>query len=84
VYVMDYQKTFERVPHSWIIKSLEVIGINTKVISFTNNVTGYWRRRKLLHAENKLIKTEDIKIQFGIFQGDSLHDCNFYLPTPSH
>ena len=25
-----------------------------------------------LHTENKLIGTEDIKIQFGIFQGDSL------------
>jgi len=25
-----------------------------------------------LHTENKLIETEDIKIQCGIFQGDSL------------
>jgi len=25
-----------------------------------------------LHAENKLIETEDIKIQCGIFQGDSI------------
>jgi hypothetical protein len=31
---MDYQKAFDRVPHRWIIKSLEIIGINTKVISF--------------------------------------------------
>jgi hypothetical protein len=52
---IDYQKAFERVPHSWIIKFLDLIGINTKVISFTNNVMGYWRRRMLLHAENKLI-----------------------------
>jgi hypothetical protein len=34
----DYQKAFDRVPHSWIIKSLEVTGINTKVISFTKRV----------------------------------------------
>ena len=33
-----YQKAFDRVPHSWIIKSLELIGINNKVISFTKNV----------------------------------------------
>jgi len=25
-----------------------------------------------LHTENRLIKTEGIKIQYGIFQGDSL------------
>jgi hypothetical protein len=69
---IDYQKPFNRVPHSWIIKSLEIIGINTKVISFTKKVVGYWRIRMRLHAENKLIETEDIKIQCGIFQGNSL------------
>jgi hypothetical protein len=43
VYGMDYQKVFERVPHSWIIKSLELIGINNKVILFTKKVMSYWR-----------------------------------------
>jgi hypothetical protein len=28
---IDYQKAFDRVPHSWIIKSLELIGINNKL-----------------------------------------------------
>ena len=28
---IDYQKAFDMVPHSWIIKSLELIGINNKV-----------------------------------------------------
>jgi hypothetical protein len=28
----DYQKAFDRVPHSWIIKSPELIEINNKVI----------------------------------------------------
>ena len=37
----DYQKAFDRVPQIWIIKSLEIIGINTKVISFTKKVMGY-------------------------------------------
>ena len=32
----------------------------------------YWKTRMSLHAENKPIETEDIKIQCGIFQGDSL------------
>jgi len=67
VYGMDCQKAFDRVPHSWIIKSLEIIGINTKVISFKKKIMGYWRTRMRLHAENKLLETEDIKIQCGIF-----------------
>jgi hypothetical protein len=37
----DYQKMFDRVPHSWIIKSLELIGINNKVISYTKKVMAY-------------------------------------------
>ena len=66
-------------PHSWIIKSLELVGINTKVISFTKKVMTYWERRMCLHAENKLIETEDIKIQCEIFQGDSLSPLLFCI-----
>ena len=32
-----------------------------------------------LHAENKLIETEDIKIKCGIFQGDSLSSLLFCI-----
>jgi len=76
---IDYQKSFNRVPHSWIIKSLELTGINNKVISFTKKVVSYWRKRMRLHTENKLIETEDIKIQCGIFQGDSLSPLPFCI-----
>jgi hypothetical protein len=67
-----YQKAFDRVPHSWIIKSLELIAIDNKVISFTKKVMPHWRTRMCLHAEQKLIQTEDIKIECGLFKGDSL------------
>ena len=64
----DYHKAFESVPHSLIIKSLELIGINNKVILFTKKVTTYCKTRMCLHAENKPKETEDITIQCGIFQ----------------
>jgi len=76
---IDYQKGFDSMPHSWITKSLELIGINNKVISFTKKVVNYWNARVYLHAENKLIETEDIKIQCGIFQGDSLSPLLFCI-----
>ena len=76
---IDYQKAFDRVPHCWIIKSLELIGINNTVISFAKKVMTYWKTRMCLHAENKLIETEDIKIQCGIFQGDSLSPLPFCI-----
>jgi len=32
-----------------------------------------------LHAENELIETEDVKMQYGIFQGDSLSPLLFCI-----
>jgi len=74
---IDYQKAFDRVSHSWIIKSLELIGIYNKVISFTEKVMSYLRTRMCLHTENKLIETDDIKIKCEIFQADSLSPLKF-------
>ena len=38
-----------------------------------------WKTRVCLHAENKLIETEDIKVNCGIFQGDSLSTLLFCI-----
>jgi hypothetical protein len=75
----DYQKASDRVPHSWIIKSLELIGINNKIISFTKKIMSHWRTRMCVHTENKLTEMEDIEIQRGIFQGDSLSPLLFCI-----
>jgi hypothetical protein len=80
---IDYQKVFDRVPHSWVIKPLELIGTNNKGIALTRKAMTSWRTRMRLHAENDLIETEDIKIQCEIFQGDSLSPslfCIFLIP----
>jgi hypothetical protein len=74
---IDYQKAFDRVPHSWIIKSLELIGINNKVIAFTKKTMTYWRACMRLHAEHELIKTEDIKYNMGYFKETHYHHCYF-------
>jgi hypothetical protein len=57
---IDYQKAFDSVPHSWIIKSLELTGINNKIISFTKKTMSYWRTSMHLYTEEKLIEKEDI------------------------
>jgi len=44
---IDYQKALDRVQHSCIIKSLELIGSNNKVISFTKKVMNYWKTHVL-------------------------------------
>jgi len=42
------------------------------MIAFSKKTMTYWRTRMCLHTENELIEKEDIKIQCGIFQGDSI------------
>ena len=74
---IDQQKAFDRVPCSWIIKSLVLIGINNKVISFTKKVMNYWKTRMCLHAENKLIEIEDIQIHVECFRETHYQHCYF-------
>ena len=31
---IDYQKVFDTVPHSWVEKSLELVGANSKIVRF--------------------------------------------------
>jgi hypothetical protein len=81
---IDYQKTCDRVPHSWIIKSLELIGINDKVISFTKKVMPHWRTRMCLHAEQKLIKTEDKNRMWNISGRLTITTAILHLFDPSH
>jgi hypothetical protein len=67
--------------NSWIIKFLELTVINNKVIAFTNKAMTYWRTRMHVQAENELIhvETEDMKIEYVIFQGDSLSPMLFFI-----
>jgi len=37
---IDYQKAFNSVPHSWVEKSIALVGVNSKIIRFVNNI---WR-----------------------------------------
>ena len=74
-------------PHSWIIKYLELIGVNNKVLSFTKKVMRYCRTRMRLQTENKPTETEDIKIQRRIFQEGSLSPlifCICLIPLTEH
>ena len=75
----DCQKAFASVLHSGKIKSFELIGINYKIITFTKKTVSYWKTNVHLHTEGKIIETEDLVIQRGLFQGDSLSPLLFCI-----
>jgi hypothetical protein len=47
----DYQKVSDSVPYSWIFKSLELIRINNKVVSFTKKSLNHWKASVHLYTE---------------------------------
>jgi hypothetical protein len=82
---VEFQKVFNGVPHSRIIKSIELIGISNKIISFTKKAMSYWTTSMRLHTDRKTKETEDVGIQRGIFQGNSspLLFCISLIPSQS-
>jgi len=67
------------VPHSWIIKFLELVGINDKIISSLKEAMIYGKTSMRLHAEWKITETEYLEIHCGIFQGVSLSALLFCI-----
>jgi hypothetical protein len=57
---VDYQKGFDSVTHSWINKSVVLIGNNKKLIYFTKKIMSIWKASMRLHTEGRIIETEDI------------------------
>jgi hypothetical protein len=68
----DYQKAFDSVTRSWIGKSIELIGVNNKIVKFYKFSMEKWSTKLQLKTNQELIQSRLIKINRRIFQGDSL------------
>jgi hypothetical protein len=47
----DYQKAFDSVPHSWVEKSIALVGVNSKIVRFCKLSMAKWNTSLL--KENK-------------------------------
>ncbi|KAL9987105.1 hypothetical protein ACROYT_G001355 [Oculina patagonica] len=69
---IDYKKAFDSVPHTWIIKCMEIYKICPVTVNFITESMKCWKTTlHLNHAEGS-ITSRPINIKSGIFQGDSL------------
>ena len=73
--MVEYRKTYDMVPHSWIQKCIEMFGVAVNVRSFVNTSMKQWNTE--LTASNQ--RLGNVKIRRGIFQGDSLSPLLFVL-----
>ena len=76
---IDYKKAFDSVPHSWILKALEIFKISPVIINFISQSMTKWETELHLNHTGGALKSSPIKINCGIFQGDSLSPLLFCL-----
>ena len=72
--IIDYKKSYDVVPHSWIKECLELFGVPKNIETLLVNSMEKWR--VMLCAGNSEL---DVDIKRGIFQGDSLSSLAFVL-----
>ena len=66
---IDYQKAFESVPHSWVEKSIELVGVNSKIVRFCKLSMEKWNTRPILYTKQEVMQSQSIQIRRGILQG---------------
>ena len=76
---IDYKKAFDSVPHSWILKALEIYKVSPVIIKFLKANIKQWQTTLTINSSNGISKSNKIKIERGIFQGDSLSPLLFCL-----
>ena len=76
---IDYKKAFDSVPHSWIIKCMEIYKICPVVTQFITAAMRTWKSTLVLSHPGGSLTSRPINIKSGIFQGDSLSPLLFCM-----
>ena len=76
---IDYKKVIYSVPHSWILKCLQMYKIQPVLITFIEESMSQWKTNMTLVHKEGVLETGAIRINRGIFQGDSLSPLLFTM-----
>lgn len=76
---IDYQKAFDSVPHAWLLHVLKIYKIDINVVHFLQKAMANWTTTLNIKTDAISLKTRNIQIKRGIFQGDSLSPLWFCL-----
>ena len=72
---IDYKKAYDMVPHSWINKCIDMFGVSDNIGNLIRNSMKDWQT--VLTSNGDVLG--NVKINRGIFQGDSLSPLLFVL-----
>ena len=65
---IDYKKAYDSIPHTWILKCLELYKIDRTLRAFIKNLMGLWKTSLEVNSR----PTAQTIIKWGIYQGDAL------------
>ncbi|XP_044766184.1 uncharacterized protein LOC123322306 [Coccinella septempunctata] len=74
---INYQKAYDSVPHSWLIKILKIYKVNEQIIRLLQFLMSTWRTKITVAGHSTPGHT--VKIRRGIFQGDGFSPRWFCL-----
>ena len=77
--LIDYKRAFDSVPHSWILRCLQMYKIHPVLITFIEHSMNHWRINMTLVDKEGVLETGPIRFKRGIFQGDSLSPLFFTM-----
>ena len=77
--LIDYQKAFNSVPHSWVEKSIALVIVKSKIVRFCKLSIEKWNTRLFLKTKQEIMQPQSIQIRRGIFQRDSLSPLLFCI-----
>ena len=72
---VDYRKAYDLVPHSWLLKIMDLTKVAGNLGKLIRNSIGMWETELTCNGESLC----EVKIKRGIFQGDSLSPLLFVM-----
>ena len=75
---IDYNKAFDSVPHSWILRCLETFKVSPIIINCRRTSMKLWETNCTLSNSN-VLTANDMCIKCGFFQGKSLSPLLFCM-----
>ncbi|KAI5738427.1 hypothetical protein M8J77_006974 [Diaphorina citri] len=76
---IDYKKAFDSIPHTWLLKVLDLYKIHPRIRKALQACMATWKTDLTIQAQDRIIRVNNIEIKCGIFQGDSLSPVWFCM-----
>ena len=76
---IDYKKACDSIPHSWILKCLQMYKIHPVLITSIEETMSQWKTNMTLIHKEGVLETGPIRIKRWIVQGDSLSPLLFTM-----